>query len=270
MMTKKDILVRMAVELGVADYPDSTSNEPTLPADQATLRRLRNAFEDGRKAFYAEDPKLRLNRWEEVITLDPDATDPGVVILRSGVVAPPLGELTFEYPSGESGSGGRVEVTSWSRVNTLRADSTDATGAPSLIAFWQQGPASAGEARAWEARVYPTPHLAFVLRGIFSHETVELLDDTDVEPSGYPLAVQAFAIYEVQRANPIATGPTFAAAQLNRGEWMERVRRQERAKGPRNLGRTVGASWNRRTGRSFVPRIPVTLQDGTLLSDTVR
>lgn len=277
-LTKKEILLRMAVELGVCDYPNTADNAPVLPADPATLARLEKAYEDGREALYHEDPTLNCLRPNRRITLDPTGAacvngEADRYAMPESVEAPPLGKMVFYYPD-SGGVGGYVQVTSWQRLNALRASRAGGatnTGKPTLVAFWPMGQLKGDSASRWEMRIDPAPDKAYILEAPFKTQCVPQSDWDEIEPIGYPLAVLAYGVYEVQRVNPMGTGPTQEQALSNRNEWLRRIITNERSQNPRTLGRSGAALPSRaRMARNsyrqveYTP-VSVTLQDGSVL-----
>jgi hypothetical protein len=273
MLRKADILIKMAVDLGIADY-DANGNT-LLPSDPANLRRIREAYEDGRTTLWAEDPRFAFSRPELDFALDPTGGkaiggDASRYALPYGVIAPPLGRMTLEYPTGTAGRGWDIVVTSWATINNLRANSTDSTGAPTHAGFILLPSPEGDKGPRYEMRLNRSPDLAYVLRAPFQVQCVPL-DDQDVDPTNYPLAVKAYALWEVQRSNPIPTGPSQGAAATDRDQWLQRVVRNENARTPRNLGHSAKSVRSRRRfGNSERnpqwQEIPTYLSDGTRLS----
>lgn len=268
----------MAVELGVCDYPATADNSPVLPADPATLTRLENAYEDGREALYQEDSRLTCMRPNRRITLDPTGAacvngEADRYAMPESIAAPPLGKMVFYYPD-SGGVGGYVQVTSWQRLNALRASRagvTSNTGKPQLVAFWPMEQLKGDGVSRWEMRVDPAPDKAYILEAPFAVQCVPQSDWDELEPLGYPLAVLAYAVYEVQRVNPMGTGPTQEQALNNRNEWLRRIIGSDRSQAAIGLGRSGAALPSRaRMARNsyrqveYTP-VSVTLQDGSVL-----
>lgn len=80
MQTFADILLRVALDLGVAKHPAGTDNTPVLPDDPATLFRIRDAVQRARAEFYADFPDATFRRNAIDLLIGPDG---GGVLVRS-------------------------------------------------------------------------------------------------------------------------------------------------------------------------------------------
>lgn len=250
MATFGDILLSMAIRLVVAVYPEQADNRPTLPEDPATLDRLKRACNEGRERFYDSNPRFNFLRPFMVLTLDEDGDgsmnvdgDAAIYRLRSDLVGTPIGECTWEFPEGSSGSGNDLLVTSTSQLLKLRSQvtATGVTGRPQAIAFEVDpaGPPAPGQATPWLMRVYPTPDAAYRLHLRLPRRYVPLADVAEEEPSGYPQAVVSWGVRQFVEQGPISTGPNLAEATAEASEALARVAAQERERAPRSLGVTV-------------------------------
>lgn len=248
MMTLRDMIIRVAQAVGVASYGSGNDNTAGVPSDPNTLALVIQAINDGRAAFYAESSKLSPSVepgvWQFMrpvyeLTLSPDGTGPFNIGGDSARYRMPqhlAGPSTNTVVCRGAGGGSRPLVTSMDRVRASHAASPSSRGIPSMIAFGHLAPAPGDVGTPLELRVFPSPSEAFVLEVPMRLAWVELRDLQEVEPSPYPHAVIAFAVYQlVQHAN-VPSGPDVASADKTRAEWLSRARSMETTLSPRTTG----------------------------------
>lgn len=247
-MTFREIILRVALASGTAAYAAGSDNSPTVPADPATLALLKMAINDGRRAFYAESanrvPGGTARAWRFMrprfdmtlaTTAGPTNIDDDISRIRLplDVQGPPDGAVRCGL-SGTSGYGQPLLVTSMDAVDAMHFQSPDAVGLPSAVAFERARVApGAGDEPHWEMRVWPSPDLAYTLRARLTRRFRDLSDPNDIEPSPHPLAVVAYALYELVRST---LGVDPAKATLDRDTWLDRARIQDAAESPTSLG----------------------------------
>jgi hypothetical protein len=251
MLSFEQMIVRVAEAVGVADYPDGTDNRATIPSDPNTLALVKDAINDGRAAFYAEDSKLKPSGdpgvWQFLrphvsVTLSTDGTGPACIRgaayrykLDAGLAGPSSNQIICELPDGASG-GHPVTVTSIDRVRASRAGSPSQTGRPQFAAF---APLDAGQfdlSPRVELQVFPTPDQAYILQIPMRRQWAPLGDLNDYEPSQYPHTVMAFATFELVKGGNIPSGPDRDAAATERDDWLRRARIVESQLSPRTGG----------------------------------
>lgn len=106
--TYADIMLRVAIDLGVAKYPATGDNTPTLPTDPATLYRLRDALNAARSEFYADFPDGSFRR--RVLNLHIGPTEKPYQIVRE--------DATLTIESVAVGNPARVRFTTNTGLST--------------------------------------------------------------------------------------------------------------------------------------------------------
>lgn len=251
MLSFRDMIVQVAKAVGVADYGDGDDNTATLPSDPNNLAMVKEAINDGRAAFYAEDSKLKPSGdpgiWQFLrphvdLVMSTDGTAPACIggaayryKLDAGLAGPSSNQVICVTPDG-AGGGAPVDVTSIDRVRAARAGRPSQIGRPHLVAFV---PLDAGQfdlAPRVELQVFPTPDQAYTLQIPMRRQWAPLGDLNDYEPSQYPHAVMAFAVYELVKGGNLPSGPDREAAAQERDSWLRRARIVESHLSPRTGG----------------------------------
>ncbi len=247
-MTFREIILRVALASGVAVYPSGSDNSPTIPADPATLALIKMAINDGRRAFYAETAnrmpggtprawRFMRPRFDVTLTTTAGAANIDGDISRYrlpvDVQGPPDGAVRCGLTD-TSGYGHGLLVTSMDAVDAAHFAQPTATGVPLEVAFERARVGdAAGEEPQWEMRVWPLPDQAYTIRSRMTRRYRDLVDLNDVEPSPHPLAVVAYAMYELVRST-LGVDPN--KAMSDRAEWLDRARIQDAAETPTQLG----------------------------------
>lgn len=236
--TYADIMLRVAIDLGIARYPTGTSNTPLLPSDPSTLFRLRDGVERGIAEFYADFPNAEFRRRSIEVAISNSELpyqvggDKSTYALPFDWMGPPQGSIVIS-----GGIGGEAILTSMDRVRLAHAqDQSSPTGIPQLIACEREASMSYGSETRWILRVWPTPDQDYTLTLRGRWRAVPF-DDYDVEPTGNQEAIAAYATIYLIEKGLISTGVGADSARQKKQEWRERIAREEAQNGPRTLGR---------------------------------
>lgn len=247
-MTFGQLILRVAMAAGVPVYPAGSDNSPTIPTDPATLSLLKMAINDGRRTFYAENanrsPAGTPRAWRFMrprfdVTLATTAGPANIADdlsryrLPMDVQGPPDGAVRIGLAD-TSGYGHTPLLTSMDAVDAMHFNSPEAQGAPVAVAFERSRVGlAAGDEPYWEMRVWPLPDLAYTVRCRLTRRFRELSDVNDVEPSPHPLAIVAYAMFELVRSS---LGVDAAKAAMDRDQWLDKARTQDAMEGPVALG----------------------------------
>ena len=274
MRTFADIMLRVALDLGIAKYQSGADNTPVLPTDPATLYRLKDGVRRGRAEFYADfpDSQFRRRRLDFVITpyataeeiADEEAARALAALTSTAeeiAAANAAAEVTAKAraaqvdedgskyalpidwmgpPQGNltitGGRGGEFVLTSMERVLLAHAQYPEATGLPELVACEREDTPVDGEESRWILRVWPSPDQEYTL-SLRGRWRASDFDTYDVEPTGFQEAIAAYATAYLVSKGLVSTGVGAQTAMQTKLEWRQRVVLEEDKSSPRSLGR---------------------------------
>lgn len=267
MLSFRSIITRVAQAVGVASYGTTADNAADIPGDPNTLALVKQAVNDGRAAFYAESsrttPSAEPALWHFLrpiheLTLSTTGTaantiagDPCRYQLPPHLAGPSTNAIVCRVPDGAAG-GHEPLMTSMDRVRAAAAAAPSALGRPAMVGFAPMDATDELGGPRIEVRIYPRPDKAYVLELPMRRVWTPLVDLNEIEPSPYPHAVVAFAVYELVQNSNVPSAPDAAAADKTRGEWLARARAAEAAFSPRTTGVLVPPDFNPRPMRPFI------------------
>lgn len=246
-----DLLLDLAQELGfarmvpnvaeIAAGADVADNTPRLPDDPATLKRIKDAANDG-----ARDME-RANKWSWTrptltITLNAGGTGPlnhvpgdaSRLRLDHRVFSMPLGEVSWSDLE-QTGRSGLVVCTHQDRVVSALARAPEDTGPPRLCAVRPvTGVATPlGDRPGYELIVSPKPDSAYVITARFRVAAAPMLHESERPswPEIHDRTWLAFAVCAFYGRNVTPAAVAIKDAALAES------RRQEQDLAPTTLGR---------------------------------
>lgn len=205
-MTFRDLILRVAEELGVAFYdPTGTDNSAQIPQDPHDLDVCKRAVNDGYQLLRRSYSKWNCLQQIVTFTLSTDGSAPETIAADTSryalpwyVTGRPLGDWSWDDGTGTYA--GRCIDTDIESV--MRSNSGSTTTGPPLMAAVTTIPESlVTQGRMWEVRFYPTPNLAFRVRANFRCEPVPLkeLDQRHVFGAQHDQTLVACAVWTAKK-----------------------------------------------------------------------
>ncbi len=161
-----DLLLDLAIRLGVATTSATAPKGHTLPTDASQLGIIHDAFDAGARDVAKSSEWSWLSPGTSV-TLDPDGLDPSCIdgsparyLLPSNVASGALGKVSWSNAT----SGDFVTDTSPERVDRQLAQFPDATGHPKLVSIWPDTQGDGNTRGRYILTVYPAPDRAYTVK----------------------------------------------------------------------------------------------------------
>lgn len=170
-MSFRDLILRVAVEVGLSD---DSSGVPAIPSDPGDLATVKRAVNDGIALFARANPQWRWMEPEVSLTLD-----------QTGASSANIGGLTNEYSlpwycqgapitdwiitSADNGISGRLLTTSIDRVRDYLATYPESSGRPIMAAHvvWRPGDGTALDRPRWKVVLDRIPDSNYILTATF-------------------------------------------------------------------------------------------------------
>jgi len=230
-LTFQDLIIRVAEQLGVADY---TNTVAAVPTDALDLERCKRRVIDGWRRFYDSNPSWYWCLQTFSITFDTAGTSDIVVdsaawryYMPDGFHGDMVGPLVYTNDDAP-----RIQILEATVTEILSARAASShTGHPSRYAL---RPLLNDPHHRWEVVFYPTPGAADTVTGrcrVFPNMLIQLTDRVNCGPA-FDEAVLAACKAE-------AEGQRIEGAVAMQGKWAEALVRavaSDRRSAPNNLG----------------------------------
>lgn len=233
--TVGQLLLELAVRVGLARQSSSASAPLALPTEATTVTQLRFALSNGAKRV----ARYRLWSWLTQtirVTCDhtgqsPDCVNshPGDYWIDREAARAASKKLTVTYASG---GGGTADIVSEHVLETARARSATATGYPAMAAFVYDRPKSDGDRVRGRIvmKLYPKPDAAHVIAVEVHKDLPDLVETTERPwwPSAVDEAVLAAAVEYMARYGKTATAINREEAEAYTMRVLQEVARLDR------------------------------------------
>lgn len=253
-LTFKQMQVRVAEFLGVADYSSGPAGVPTDAHDLELVKRLVN---DGYRRFLGEKEwtfllvplTLTLNTSPEV------ASDPSRYYLPDDFGGSLLAPFTYDA----TGPGVEIVETSPEDIRVFQAAQGDTTGDPQMFAVRAINTTSTTSGQRWEAVFWPAPSGGQTIYSRYRRWPNALVNDSDASVAGFQhdRTVLAAALAEAEQER----NDTIGVKDQAYTDALAKSKRMDSAAAPGNLGR-YGDKTGRRGG---IRRYDMTTYNGTPL-----
>lgn len=218
-MSFGDLILRVAVEVGLSD---TSGGVDAIPSDPGDLAKVKRAVNDGIGLFARAWAKWRWMEPEVTLTMDPDGEAPECVpgtsneyVLPWFCQGSPLTDwITTVDPNG---IGTRVQSTSIERIRAYRSEDSDYQGRPGMAAHvvHQPGNGQSLNRPRWKVVFDRNPDSAYVLTARFRVAQPSLVELTDRHLAGsqHDQSVVDAAVWAYWRGNHEADAGVRGSAQ---------------------------------------------------------
>jgi hypothetical protein len=183
-LTFRDLQIRVAEYLGVADYSGGTAAPPSDPHDLELVKRLVN---DGYRRFIAANPRWQWLTPLITITFDPTGAGSQCVAGDASRYYMPdgfYGSLVEPFTYGSTGPRVYIRAVNEAVIRALQSAGT-ASGYPTLVALRPLAVTAASTGQRWEAVFWPTPGADYTVTARARLFPDKLVNDTDRPISGF-------------------------------------------------------------------------------------
>lgn len=205
-----DLMLDLAIRLGVAPTDANADKGHVLPADSAQLGTVKDALWAASRQVAKESDWAWLCPYFTQV-LDPDGEAPECVegdcrryLMPSDIASGSLGRVSWASAS----SGGFVLDTSPERVEVRIATFPGAVGKPELVSVWPDTVGEGNQRTRYVMTVYPKPDHAYTIKGKFRREfnVPQELAERPQWPQVCDEAVLAYALVHLKRLDKMKSG----------------------------------------------------------------